>query len=120
MKNVTIDRNLRRKRRVRANITGTGDRPRVSVFRSTRYIYVQAIDDVARKTIVGFSSLQMARKEKAGAMKKTEQSKAVGVEFAKLLMAKKVKQCVFDRSSYAYKGRVKALAEGLREGGIVV
>jgi len=120
MAHVTIDRKLRRKRRVRANITGTGDRPRVSVFRSSKYIYAQAIDDVARKTIVGFSSLQLARKEKAAAQKKTEQSKAVGMEFAKLLIAKKIKKCVFDRSSYAYNGRVKALAEGLREGGIVV
>ncbi len=99
---------------------GSADRPRLSVFRSNKYIYVQAIDDAARKTLISFSSLQKARKDKATKMKKTDQARLVGQEFAKLLLGKKIKTCVFDRSSYAYLGRVKALAEGLREGGIKV
>ncbi len=94
--------------------------PRMSVHRSNRYIYIQAIDDEARKTLVSFSSLQTTKKNKTAIVKKTQMAKEVGQAMAKLLLEKQIKTCVFDRSSYAYKGRVKALAEGLREGGIKV
>ena len=120
MNKVNIDRTLRRKRRIRNVLFGSKTKPRVSVHRSNKYIYVQAIDDEARKTIIGYSSLQAFRKDKSLKSKKSEQAKSVGVEFAKLLLKENIKTCVFDRSTYAYKGRVKAVAEGLREGGIKV
>jgi large subunit ribosomal protein L18 len=115
MKNVTIDRTLRRKRRVSSNIRGTADRPRISINRSNKYIYAQAIDDDAKKTLVSFSSLQLTRKKQATG-NKSAVSKQVGVELAKLLKEKKISSGVFDRGPYLYAGRVKSLAEGLREG----
>ncbi len=117
---VTISRSLRRKRRISANLKGTGERPRLVVFRSNRYIYVQAIDDAARKTLVSFSSLEIARKKEAVKKKKTEEAKIVGMELGKKLMEKGIKSAIFDRVTYAYKGRVKFVAEGVREAGIIV
>lgn len=114
MKTITLDRTVRRKRRVSANIFGTKDKPRISVYRSNRYIYAQAIDDDTRKTIVSASS------KPNGKEKKTDQAKLVGLALAKALKEKKIETGVFDRSSYAYNGRVKALAEGLREGGLKI
>ena len=105
--------------RISANIVGSAARPRVSVHRSSQYTYAQAIDDTAGKTVVGFSSLQLRNTTKAKA-KKTEEAMEVGKQLAKLLLEKKVEAVVYDRSRFAYNGRVKALAEGLRAGGIKV
>lgn len=120
MTNVNLDRKLRRKRRVSGNIIGTSDRPRISVFRSSKYIYAQAIDDVGRITLVSFSNADL--KKETGYKKgiKREDSKKVGVGLAKKLTQKKIAAGVFDRGSYAYNGRVKAVAEGLREGGLKI
>lgn len=123
MKKITSDRKLRRKRRVRGKIFGTGERPRISVFRSNKYIYVQAIDDERRITVASFSSLKLTKvKEvnKTSKMTKKEEAKKVGIKFAKILKEKNISKGVFDRGCYAYGGRVKALAEGLREGGIKI
>ncbi len=117
---VTLLRNLRRKRRISANLKGTEIKPRLCVFRSNRYIYLQAIDDVSRKTIVSYSSLELARKKDRVKKKKTDEAKDVGVEFGKKLLKKGIKMAVFDRSMYAYKGRVKLLAEAVRAAGIIV
>ena len=118
---VTIDRTLRRKRRVSSHIHGTAKRPRIAVYRTNHYIYAQAIDDEGRKTIATYSSLLMKKDAKAeGKMNKSDQAKQVGLKLAELLKEKKVKEAVFDRSRYAYNGRVKVLAEGLREGSIKV
>lgn len=114
MSKINFDKKLRKKRRIGSRIIGTSKRPRVSVFRSNRYIYAQAIDDEKRVTIASYSSL---KEEKA---KKTEQAKKVGLKLANLLKEKKINEVVFDRNIYVYKGRVKALVEGLREGGIKV
>jgi len=111
---VNLDKKLRKKRRIGSKIEGNANRPRVSVFRSNRYIYAQAIDDEKRVTLAAFSSLKM------GKMKKIEQAREVGKKLAKILKSKKINKVVFDRNVYVYKGRVKALAEGLREGGIEV
>lgn len=116
---VTIDRTLRRRRRIRGGIVGTAEKPRLTVFRSNRHIYVQAVDDAARKTLVSYSSLQGKGAGK-GTTKKTETAKMVGKALAVLLVKHNIKTCVFDRNVYAYKGRVKALAEGVREGGVTV
>ncbi len=114
MGKVNLDKKLRKKRRIGSKIKGSADRPRISVFRSNRYIYAQAIDDEKRVTIVASSS------QKKKKTKKVDQAKQVGLELAKKLLEKNIKKAVFDRNVYVYKGRVKAVAEGLREGGIKV
>jgi large subunit ribosomal protein L18 len=119
MAHVTINRTLRRKKRVSSNIHGTAVRPRIVVSRSNKYIYAQAIDDDAKVTLASFSSLQLFRSKKATG-NKSNQAKEVGVELAKLLKDKNVTEGVFDRSQYTYNGRVKSLAEGLREGALKI
>ncbi|GIW64088.1 MAG: 50S ribosomal protein L18 [Patescibacteria group bacterium] len=114
MGKVNLDKKLRKKRRIGSKIKGSADCPRISVFRSNRYIYTQAIDDEKRVTIVASSSQKMVK------AKKIDQAKQVGLELAKKLLEKNIKKAVFDRNVYVYKGRVKAVAEGLREGGIEV
>jgi large subunit ribosomal protein L18 len=110
-----ISREQKRKKRhnrVRAKIAGTADRPRLSVFKSNKDVYVQLIDDVAGVTIVGTHSLKMKGKSM------TEKAKLVGVEIAKLGKEKKVTKIVFDRSGYLYTGLIKTLADSAREGGL--
>ena len=102
-----------RARRTRAKITGSSDRPRLSVFRSAKYIYAQIIDDNAGKTLASASDEKM---EKGG--KPVERAAKVGAEIAKKATAAGVKQVVFDRGSYKYHGRVKALADAARDGGL--
>lgn len=105
--------NERRKKRVRAKVRGTSERPRLSVFRSNRYIYAQLIDDTAGDTLVSASS----KKIKSGRTK-TEQAEAVGKMLAEEALDKGINKAVFDRGGYRYHGRVKALAEGAREKGL--
>lgn len=114
---VNYNRKSRRKKRVSANIKGTEERPRISVFRSSKYVFAQAIDDVKRNTLASINSRVAA---KAGTGTKTDESKAAGIELAEKLKKIKVAKAVYDRGPYAYNGRVKALAEGLREGGITI
>lgn len=114
MGKVNLNKKLRKKRRVSANIKGTLMTPRIVVFRSNRYIYAQAIDDEKRITIASSSSMKLPK------AKKTEQSKQVGLDLAKKLKEKHIEKGVFDRSIYVYKGRVKTLVEGLREGGLKI
>ncbi len=124
MKKITKDRKLRRKIRVRSKIFGTGEKPRISVFRSNKYIYVQAIDDEKRITLAAYSSLKLRKEknnpEKKQPLTKTQEARLVGINFAKILKDKKITQGVFDRGIYSYGGRVKAIAEGLREGGLKI
>ncbi len=103
---------IRRQERVRNKVRSSG-RPRVSVFRSNKYIFAQLIDDSKNVTIVGVSEKNLKTKGT-----KTEKAKALGLLLAEKAKAKKVKKIVFDRGSYAYHGRVKSVAEGLREGGM--
>lgn len=120
MGNIEFDRNIRRKRRISRNIKGTKEKPRISVNRSNRYIYAQAIDDAARTTIVSVSSLLLKKNKAYVKGKKTDEAKQIGLLLAKALKEKKIETGVFDRGMYGYKGRVKAVAEGLREGGLKI
>ena len=106
------------RKRIRKKITGTAERPRVFVFKSNRYIYTQAIDDVTGRIVVAASSQEKEFKEKKKKVKNMEASKAVGEMIAKRLKSKKIKQVVFDRGIYPYHGRVKALAEAMRKEGL--
>lgn len=120
MGKINKNRVERRKKRVSSNIFGSKERPRVSVFVSNVYIYAQIINDTERKTLVSYSSLQLAKTEKYKKQKKVEEAKKVGLDLAVKAKKSGIKQAVFDRGRYSYKGRVKALAEGLREGGIKI
>ena len=102
-----------RKKRVRARIFGTAERPRLSVFRSNRSIYAQLIDDSAGQTLVAASS-----KESKVTGDKRNQAKAVGLLLAKKAKEKGIKSAVFDRGAYQYHGRVKVLAEAFKESGL--
>lgn len=108
---------LRRKKRVRAQIIGKNSVPRLSLFRSNKYIYAQVINDGGAKTIAGKNDIKMIGGKK---MKKADRAKAIGLELGKMLIEKKITQVVFDRGAYAYKGRVKAVAEGVREAGVTI
>lgn len=110
---IKIKRHISRKARVRGKIIGTIDRPRLSVFRSGVHIYAQIINDNIGKTLVSASDLQWKEKNK-----KTEVAEKVGEELAKKAIAKKIKKVVFDRNGFKFHGRVKALAEGARKGGL--
>lgn len=116
-KSRSIARN-RRHQRVRKNIHGTPEKPRLSVFRSVAEIYVQVIDDEAGQTIVSASSIDHELRVKMDTLKKTEQARLVGQEIAERAKAKGIKQVVFDRGGFRYIGRVKALADAAREGGL--
>jgi len=111
------ERRLRIKKRIRKTITGTNERPRMSVFRSNRQISVQLIDDLEGKTLVSVSSLCKEIAE-TGKVKKTEQAGLVGKLIAKKAQDKGIQSVVFDRNGYLYHGRVKSLAEAARENGL--
>jgi large subunit ribosomal protein L18 len=115
MAQVKSSRRLKIKKGIRLRLTGTPERPRLSVYRSNKAIYAQIIDDVNGKTIVAASSLKEAAASDAN---KVDQSKAVGKLIAEKAIAAGVNQVVFDRNGYLYHGRIKSLAEGAREGGL--
>lgn len=108
----------RRHLRVRRNLAGTAQRPRLSVFRSVAEIYAQVIDDSAGRTLVSASSVDKELREKAKGMKKSEQAKLIGKAVAERAKSKGITAVVFDRGGFKYIGRVKALADGAREGGL--
>jgi len=108
----------KRKTRVRARIHGTADRPRLSVFRSSKHIYVQAIADDSGKTIAQASTMSEDIKINLGEVKKVEAAKEVGKSISRELKNMGVEEAIFDRGSYLYHGRVKALADGAREEGL--
>jgi large subunit ribosomal protein L18 len=105
---------LRRRRRVRAKITGTPERPRLSVFRSNRGVFAQLIDDRSSTTIAAVNWIEPELRKLAS----MEQAKRAGELLAERAKAAGVETCVFDRGGYRYHGRVRALAEGAREGGL--
>ena len=106
---------LKRHKRVRGKISGTPERPRLNVFRSETNIYAQVIDDVSGKTLVSASSLE---KDFACEGTKSDAAKKVGLAVAERAKAAGIETVVFDRGGYVYHGRVQALAEGAREGGL--
>jgi large subunit ribosomal protein L18 len=108
----------RRHTRVRQKIFGTPARPRLSVFRSLGGIYAQVIDDVAGNTLVSASTLDSAIREQMAGLKQAEKARLVGKTLAERALNKGIQVVSFDRGGYKYIGRVKALAEGAREGGL--
>ncbi len=107
-------RRQRVKRSVRSKLSGTASRPRLSVFRSNKNIYAQLIDDVSRRTLAAASSLE----DGLEAANPTEVGQQVGQHLAERAKAEGIEKVVFDRNGYRYHGRVKALAEGARKGGL--
>ena len=107
---------LRRHRRVRKRVVGLGERPRLAVFRSAKHIYAQVIDDTTGRTLASASTLDPGLRGGGGAKK--EQAKRVGTLVAERAKAAGLARVAFDRGGYAYQGRVAALAEGAREGGL--
>jgi len=108
----------RRHQRVRRKISGTAERPRLNVFRSLRHVYAQIINDEVGHTLVSASTSESQLKQQIEGLDKTAQARAVGKLLAERALAKGVTQVVFDRGGYQYHGRIKALAEGSREGGL--
>jgi large subunit ribosomal protein L18 len=108
----------RRRRHIRKKLSGTAARPRLSVFRGNNSMNVQVVDDVTGSTIVSASTLEKQFVER-GKMTKTEAASALGGEIAKRALEKGVDKVVFDRGGYKYHGRVKALADAAREGGLI-
>jgi large subunit ribosomal protein L18 len=105
---------LRRRRRVRAKIRGSAERPRLSVFRSNRGVFAQLVDDASARTIVAAAWTEPELRE----LKSMEQAKRVGEVLAERAKQAGIETCVFDRGGYRYHGRVRALADGAREGGL--
>lgn len=108
-------RRLKIKKRIRRVVTGTAERPRLSVYRSNKQIYAQLIDDVNGKTLMSASSYN---NKAAEGKEKSEQAKIVGKEIAEKASKANISKVVFDRNGYLYHGRVRSLAEGAREGGL--
>ncbi len=109
---------IRRHVRVRKTITGTTQRPRLSIFRSLSEIYAQVIDDSTGNTVASASSIDRDLRAKTDGLKKIEQAKLVGKAVAERAKSKGIKAVIFDRGGFKYSGRIKALADGAREGGL--
>lgn len=112
------DKRARRHRRVRGKVSGTGQRPRLVVHRSINNLEAQVIDDVAGRTLAGLSTNAPELRARKGEMNKTDASRELGKALAEKAKAAGVTAVVFDRGGYLYHGRVKAFAEGAREGGL--
>ena len=110
-----LEGRARRKLRIRKKISGTTERPRLSVFRSNKQIYAQVVDDSAGTTLAQATSLKLQSADDAN---KSQVAEAVGQAIAQACLDKGIKQVVFDRNGYIYHGRVKALADGARKGGL--
>jgi large subunit ribosomal protein L18 len=108
----------RRHERIRRSIHGTAERPRLNVFRSLEHIYAQVVDDDMGNTLAAASSLDPELRSQLSGMNKTQQAARVGQLVAQRALAKGLRCVVFDRGGYPYHGRVKALADGAREGGL--
>jgi large subunit ribosomal protein L18 len=116
-----IDKNQKRKQRhysIRNKIVGTPERPRLNVFKSSKHIYAQVIDDVAGKTLASASTLDKELAAQVAELTKTEAAKLVGKTVGERAKSKGINAVVFDRGGYLYHGRVKLLADGARESGL--
>lgn len=115
------DSRIKRHYRIRSRVVGTPQRPRLAVFRSTKHIYAQIIDDIAGKTLVFGSDAKLSERSSSATqnkMSKIEKAFQVGKELAEKALKQKITTVVFDRGGYLYHGRVLKLAEGAREGGL--
>ena len=109
---------LRRQKSVRRTVRGTSERPRLCVFRSNNQMYCQVIDDTTGTTLLALSTLHKQVKDLIAGKKPVEQAKILGSEIAKLCVEKKIDKVSFDRNGFIYHGRIEAVAEGAREGGL--
>jgi len=109
---------LRRHRRVRKRVVGTSERPRLNVFRSLSHIYAQVVDDSQGHTLVSASTIDPEVEARLRGLTKTEQASVVGKVLAERALSQGISRVVFDRGGYAYHGRVRALADAAREGGL--
>jgi large subunit ribosomal protein L18 len=109
---------LRRHKRIRKKLDGTAEIPRLAVFRSHLHIYAQLVDDLAGRSIAGTSTLDPAIRADVAGKKKTERSRIVGKRMAEIARGHGIQQVSFDRGGNLYHGRIRALAEGAREGGL--
>ncbi len=116
--NIRLVARQQRQARVRKKVQGTGERPRLCVFRSAAHIYAQVIDDEQGTTLAAVSTLSPALKETVKGLKKSEAARAVGRAIAEEVKSKGCLKVVFDRNGFLYHGRIKALSEGAREGGL--
>ena len=117
--NERLERRLRIRDKVRRRVQGTSERPRLSIYRSLNHIYAQIIDDTTGKTLVAASTLSKEVREQLNGVKgKIAKGKLVGIAAAKKALEKNIKEVVFDRGGFLYHGRVKAVADGAREGGL--
>jgi large subunit ribosomal protein L18 len=108
----------RRKHSIRKKVNGTADRPRLTVFRSSKHIYAQVVNDDAHQTIATASTLDEALLPSLSGLKKSDKAKKIGAAIAERLKAKGIDKVVFDRNGYIYHGRVMALADAAREAGL--
>ncbi len=115
VKSEKVAARVRRKVSIRKKIEGTPERPRLSVFRSAKHIYAQAVDDTTNTVVASASDLEDGF---AAEGKKKDKAKAVGQALAKKLLAKNISACIFDRNGFIYHGRVSAVADGARAGGL--
>jgi large subunit ribosomal protein L18 len=113
-----IDQRMRRKARVRARVTGTPERPRMTVFRSNKHIYVQVVDDTKAVSLAAVSTLSKAVKAQLEGVNKTGEAKVIGAATADVCKKAGITKVVFDRNGYAYHGRISALAAAAREAGL--
>jgi large subunit ribosomal protein L18 len=116
--NPKVRKRLRRKTSIRLRVSGTAERPRLTVFRSARYVYAQAIDDVTGKVMASVSELEGTVKTATAGKAKKERARFVGKTIGEKLLALKVEAVVFDRNGFIYHGRVKEIADGARESGL--
>jgi len=117
-KSDTLEARRRRHQRVRQKVSGTGERPRLCVYRSLNHIYAQVIDDIQGHTLVTASSLDAEIKGEMAGKAKTGRAEQVGTLLARRAVDKGISQVAFDRGGYKYHGRVKALADAARAGGL--
>ena len=115
---MTSQTRMRRKASLRKRIAGDSTRPRLTVFRSARHIYAQVVDDSIHRTLVSASSLDASAREIAVGTKKKDKAKHIGREIARQCLDRGIVKVVFDRNGFIYHGRISALAEGAREGGL--
>jgi large subunit ribosomal protein L18 len=111
--NIKTEKRVRLHKKIRSRVSGTGERPRLAVFRSNRYMYAQLIDDVRGVTIVSASDLSLSDK-----MNKVERAKTVGKKLADEAKKANITTVIFDRGGFSYRGRVQALADAAREAGL--
>jgi large subunit ribosomal protein L18 len=116
---IKAHRASRIRQRIKLKIRGTGQRPRVHVFKSNRYVYAQVVDDAARRVLATASTREKSFREQKAKTKNNEACQLLGKILAERLKSKQISRVVFDRGVYPYHGRLKALAEALRQAGMV-